>query len=1023
MTRMMKMAALQAGRSKQMIIRFCITATFAAILGSLLPTPAVAQSISLRDSFAIGENGLCEAQILAPQPGDGVFDRRYSVLCRDASAPVGFLRVVRGDAGGDAAGLFGLAGSCSSAEGGMLAEGLPTMQAFRCDPAGGGLTQQLLVSQAGGKTFAASGVSVYSDALRLGLATLVADRPVGGEVSIPITQATDAAAFVRAQAAAISADAALMEAYRRSNMGNFAEAAEFFAASAQSLSGNSATEAQLNTALQQSNLGNYIEASRLFGATEAAASSDFVLARLSRNFQAIDALNRSSPDDAIAILSRPLPPGANHFETLSALEVDPLLAERLSAEQGNLLAQAGNGLTPTERAQLLDGQANFIRATALRQLGRRAEAETALSRSDAQLASVRDGRIPSILWLRAQVLAELAELAERRGDTAAAALSHEQAVALLEANYPGSPILLSARAQQAGLLARTGQTEPALAIYRDMVANADAKPAASLRRLLVPYFDLLTDQSDNQQAASDMFDASQLLLRPGLAQTQAILARELSGGSDEASQLFRRSVNLGRAVEKARFALADLEATAVDNPQVAARAEEKRAELEALQQRQLETQEALAAYPRYSVIADDRMTLADLQGTLRDNEAYVKLAMLEGSAFAIVASKDGAASYRIGASPDELENMVDTIRDSIIVIEDGAAVTYPFDIETSRKLYVALFGPVSDALGNAEHLIFEPDGAMLRLPINLLVMDDESVERYVQRVDVEGGDPYDFRDTAWLGKAVQVTTSVAPTSFRDVRSAPPSDARADYLGLGQNTPLTEGLGTEGGTRASFLMTSECAWAPGTWNDPIASDELYSAASLFGEGNSQVVVEDGFTDTALNSMESLDEYRIIHFATHGLVTAPRPACPARPALVTSFGDADSDGLLTFSEIYDLQIDADLVILSACDTAGGATIGTTREAGVTSGGDFALDGLVRAFVGAGGRSVVASHWKVPDDYDATKRLVNGLFDAPAGTGTAQAMRTSQLGLMDDPETSHPFYWAAFAIVGDGSIAVRR
>ncbi len=160
---------------------------------------------------------------------------------------------------------------------------------------------------------------------------------------------------------------------------------------------------------------------------------------------------------------------------------------------------------------------------------------------------------------------------------------------------------------------------------------------------------------------------------------------------------------------------------------------------------------------------------------------------------------------------------------------------------------------------------------------------------------------------------------------------------------------------------------------------------------------------------------------MHFATHGLVTAPRPECPARPALMTSFGEGESDGLLTFSEIFDLKIDADLVILSACDTAGKASVAATREAGVTTGGDFALDGLVRAFVGAGGRSVVASHWPVPDDYDATKRLISGLFTAPAGTATATALRTAQVQLMQQPQTSHPYYWSGFAIIGDGAAAV--
>jgi CHAT domain-containing protein len=64
------------------------------------------------------------------------------------------------------------------------------------------------------------------------------------------------------------------------------------------------------------------------------------------------------------------------------------------------------------------------------------------------------------------------------------------------------------------------------------------------------------------------------------------------------------------------------------------------------------------------------------------------------------------------------------------------------------------------------------------------------------------------------------------------------------------------------------------------------------------------------------------------------------------------------------------------------------------------------------------VVASHWPVPDDYDATKRLISGLLGAKPGEGLAHALGTAQQGLMDDPKTSHPFYWAAFIILGDGA-----
>jgi CHAT domain-containing protein len=194
--------------------------------------------------------------------------------------------------------------------------------------------------------------------------------------------------------------------------------------------------------------------------------------------------------------------------------------------------------------------------------------------------------------------------------------------------------------------------------------------------------------------------------------------------------------------------------------------------------------------------------------------------------------------------------------------------------------------------------------------------------------------------------------------------------------------------------------------------------LRQASQLVGAQQSELVTGAAFTDDAILARGNLDSFRILHFATHGLVSAPRAGCPARPALLTSFGpSATSDGLLQFGEIFDLKLNADLVILSACDTAGKATAEATRAAGLRGGGG-ALDGLVRAFIGAGGRSVIASHWPAPEEYRATERLIGGLFSAGAGEPVAEALRRAEVALMDQAETSHPFYWAGFAIIGDGA-----
>ena len=81
-------------------------------------------------------------------------------------------------------------------------------------------------------------------------------------------------------------------------------------------------------------------------------------------------------------------------------------------------------------------------------------------------------------------------------------------------------------------------------------------------------------------------------------------------------------------------------------------------------------------------------------------------------------------------------------------------------------------------------------------------------------------------------------------------------------------------------------------------------------------------------------------------------------------------------------------------------------------------------MRAFVGAGGRLVVASHWPVPDDFNATQRLITGLFTQPAGNADRERpAHCRSIALMDDANTSHPFYWSAFAVVGDGEAPIIR
>ena len=350
-------------------------------------------------------------------------------------------------------------------------------------------------------------------------------------------------------------------------------------------------------------------------------------------------------------------------------------------------------------------------------------------------------------------------------------------------------------------------------------------------------------------------------------------------------------------------------------------------------------------------------------------------------------------------------------------------MTYAFDVALSHQIYGELFAPFDAELAGIKHLIFEPDGAMLRLPPNLLVMDQASVDTYARRAEAGGDAEFDFRGLKWFGRDRDISTAVSPRGFAQLRAAPPAAGSREYLGLGENSPPSQAAGA---AIVPAAADRDCVLPLSSWSHPISAHELQIAGGILqplDPNGVQIVTGDAFTDTGIEGRTDLNQYRIIHFATHGVVTARAPKCAAQPALLTSFGGSGSDGLLTFREIFDLRLDADLVILSACDTAGTASAAATQGAGLATGGEVALDGLVRAFVGAGARLVIASHWPVSDEYSATQRLMTGLFSAPPGTPTVEALRLSQRQLMDDVNTSHPLYWSAFATVGDGEIPVIR
>jgi CHAT domain-containing protein len=197
-----------------------------------------------------------------------------------------------------------------------------------------------------------------------------------------------------------------------------------------------------------------------------------------------------------------------------------------------------------------------------------------------------------------------------------------------------------------------------------------------------------------------------------------------------------------------------------------------------------------------------------------------------------------------------------------------------------------------------------------------------------------------------------------------------------------------------------------------------ADELCAVAADLKLARDDIMLGAKATETTiktLNSTGRLARYRVVHFATHGTLAGEIEGTSEPGLLLTPPKEQSEldDGYLSASEIAALKLDADWVILSACNTAaGGGTEGTE-----------ALSGLARAFIYAGARALLVSHWAV--DSAATVRLVTsavGVITRDRGVGRAEALRRAMLGMIDTGEArlAHPAYWAPFVVVGEGAPA---
>lgn len=519
------------------------------------------------------------------------------------------------------------------------------------------------------------------------------------------------------------------------------------------------------------------------------------------------------------------------------------------------------------------------------------------------------------------------------------------------------------------------------------------------------------DASRRSMLVSEAFESSQLahMTSTGLAVSR--MAARGAAGSDILADLVRE-----RQDAALRWGVLDKALIkALSNPPSERRQIEEmdlRNNLEAIEGRIREIDRHLyARFPQFSELsAPNPISLLEVQKLLSAGEAMLTFNALGDRTFVFAINRDRAIAQEVKLGSAELSESVRLLRQGLdpgFSTLQGQPIR-PFNLPVAYELYRSLIGPLEVILEGAQHVFVVPDGALQSLPVGVLITK-EPREPFA---DTEG-----YRNAPWLIRNYALTVLPSVSSLRALRTfvarRKPSQP---FLGIGD--PVLKGnTGSGRGIDLASLFLQRGGVNIEAIRNlpplPDTADELKSLGRSLGAMGDALLLGSEATETRLKQMR-LDDRKVLAFATHGAV-AGELGGNAEPALVLTppqNATAADDGLLTAGEVTQLKVEADWVILSACNTAAGD--GTPGAEG--------LSGLAKAFFYAGSRALFVSHWPVASN--ATMKLTTRMLAEAAkpDVGKAEAHRRSMLALLNDPEHpeyAHPSFWAPFVVVGEGGI----
>lgn len=489
----------------------------------------------------------------------------------------------------------------------------------------------------------------------------------------------------------------------------------------------------------------------------------------------------------------------------------------------------------------------------------------------------------------------------------------------------------------------------------------------------------------------------------GLAMAQTA-ARTAAGGGALAD-LARRQQDLS-----ARIRVLDARAVEALGAGLADKATALRAELDATATDLGKVDAQLrAGFPAYSTLVSPRpLSIDEVRQRLTPGEGLLLIAP-SGDDLYVFAIGPGRSAWR------RIPNGALTVREPVSRLRcavDPATCTTrglppAFDPATAHALYRTLVRPVEPALRGARRLFVTAGGPLADLPLDLLVTNSPSV----------GKGPERLARVAWLGDRYAMTSLPSISVLRGRQAARAAESGLAFVGYGDPVFAPPPGAAPGSDRAG----SDLKLLRGLPALPGTRIELNAMAQALGAAPGSVVLGQRANEAAVRADPRVARAEVVAFATHGLLPGELNG-HNEPALVLSpppIAGPDDDGLLSASDVSQLSLAADWVVLSACNTAS------------AEGGSDSLSALARAFLYAGARALLASHWRVADDSTAaltvemlaTARAHPELSRAEARQHAMRAVRTGRRADGSavegwTPEWRDPGAWAPFTLIAGSS-----